>query len=543
MLYFGWNVGGGDVVIRLFPDQLEAKVSVQRSWAQGAQNTLLVLPTGSGKTVIFSDIIHGNFASPSIAIAHRQELITQISLALARNGQRHRIIGPQAIASLCTSMHLTELKRNYVDPTNHCAVAGVDTLIRMPKEAWMDKVTLIVMDEAHHILKRNKWGKAMAMFPNARGLGVSATPCRADGFGLGRHHDGYMDDMVVGLGMRELIDMGRLCDYRIFAPPSDLDLRGVPITASGEFSQPKLANAVHRSTITGDIVGHYVKLAYGKLGITFCVDVQSAIEQAAAYRNAGVPAEVVTSNTPGPLRQQLLRRFRAKEIWNLVNVDLFSEGTDVPGVEVVSLGRPTESYGVFSQQFGRGLRVLEGKPYATIIDHVGNVHRHGLPDAYREWTLDRRDRKASSNIRHVIPTRSCVKCTAAYERFYISCPYCGHRPEPAGRSTPEQVEGDLYELSPEALAKMRGDIDSEIKFPYGATPEIIGALKKKHREKKEAQEALRVVMAQWGGIRAAKGDSIQEAQRRFYLQYGVDVGTAQALSKREADALRERIVL
>lgn len=526
---------------QLRPFQVDVRDRVYQSWNAGAQNVLAVLPTGGGKTVVFSDIIAAN-NGPTVAIAHRQELVTQISLALARNGVRHRIIGPSAVARTCTSLHLAELRRNYVDPSNRVAVAGVDTLIRMdPSDAWFRSVTLSVTDEAHHVLLKNKWGAAMQMFPNARGLGVTATPVRADGNGLGRHADGLMDCMVVGPTMRELIADKWLTDYRIFAPPSDIDLTNVPISASGDFSPVKLATAVHKSHIVGDVVQHYQRIAAGKLGVTFAVDVEAAGEIAGAYRKAGVPAEVVTAKTPDALRASILRRFRAKEILQLVNVDLFGEGFDLPAIEVVSMARPTQSYGLYAQQFGRTLRILEGKQYGIVIDHVGNVHRHGLPDAARTWTLDRRERRAKNDTASVIPTRTCPQCTAAYERTSLSCPYCGCTPEPVGRSAPEEVDGDLHELTPEALARLRGAIDPPA--AWHPDPVVQATVNKHHRERTEAQRQLRDTISVWAGRHTQRTDvdAVRELQRRFFLTFGIDIAAAQALNARDARELMERI--
>lgn len=527
---------------KLYDFQQELKDDIMSAWNDGARNVLAVLPTGGGKTVVFSDIIAENSGS-SVAIAHRQEIVTQISLSLARNNVRHRVIGPPAVARACTSLHLAELKRNYVDPSNRVAVAGVDTLIRMnPSDNWFKSVSLVVQDEAHHLLKNNKWGKAHAMFPIARGLGVTATPCRADGAGLGHHADGVMDWMVEGPGMRELIDMGRLTEYRIFAPTSDIDMSQVPVSANGDFSPVKLSAAVHKSHIVGDVVSHYKRIADGKRGITFCVDVAAAVETAAAYRSAGVPAEVVSSDTPDLLRASLLRKLRDGVLLQLVNVDLFGEGMDIPAIEVVSMSRPTQSYSLFAQQFGRALRTLEGKQRAIIIDHVGNVHRHGLPDSPRVWTLNRRGRAARNNTSS-IPVKTCSQCMSAYKAVRKICPYCEFEPTPIGRSSPEMVDGDLYELTSEALAKLRGQIDAPPTFPYSAGPEIIGALKKRHKERTEAQVKLREAMARWAGRHTQNTDaeSISELQRRFFHTFGLDVASAQMLNRTEAESLIERI--
>jgi superfamily II DNA or RNA helicase len=551
--------------MRLRPYQFKLKQDVYAIWNENPRaNVLVRSATGSGKTVVFADIIHEHQGA-SVAIAHRQELVSQISLALARNGVQHRIIGPSKVRQMCIKLHMLEIGRNYIDPGARCAVAGIDTLIRMnPNDPWLHQVTLGVQDEAHHMLRDNKWGKGAVMFPNARWLGVTATPMRADGKGLGRSADGIMDNLVLAPSMRDLIGMGYLTDYRIYAPPSDIDLTDVPVTASGDFSPNPLRKAVHRSHITGDIVEHYLRLAPGKLGVTFAVDVESATQIAAAFNAAGVPAAVVHAETPDDQRAAIIRRFRDRQLRQLVNVDLFGEGFDLPAIEVVSFGRPTQSFPLFAQQFGRSCRIMlseewmqnwdsysdeqrlaaiasSGKTRALIIDHVGNVFRHGLPDAPQIESLERRDKRSRSNV--IIPVRTCPKCAASYQRVEIRCPYCLHVPEPQGRSAPDQVDGDLMELTPEVLERMRGAIDAPMAFPAFAGPEIVAGIRGHWYQKKAAQEKLREMMSLWCGYQtqATSGEDLRKAQKKFYLTFGVDVMSAQALARKDAEALTEKI--
>jgi len=532
--------------VLLRPYQLEAEQAIYAEW-QHVRNVLAVLPTGAGKTVLFSKIL-ADTRGPSVAVAHRQELVSQISLALARNGVRHRIIAPDNVRGSIEALHMIELGRRWVDQQAPCGVAGVDTLNRMTGahfDAWRNGVQRWVMDEAHHVLRDNKWGRACELFPNAYGLGVTATPVRADGKGLGRHADGLMDSMIVGPSMRDLIDEGYLTDYRIFAPKSDLDLSAVKVGESGDYVAAQLRAAVHKSHITGDVVEHYLRLAPGKLGVTFAVDIESATEIAAAFRARGVPAEVVSSKTPDSQRVAILRRFRRRELLQLVNVDLFGEGFDLPAIEVVSMARPTQSYALYCQQFGRALRLLLGKLVALIIDHVGNVFRHGLPDARREWSLDRREKRARG-ANDAMPTTVCTRtepeaCAQTYERFHPCCPFCGFAPEPVGRSAPEQVDGDLQELDAAVLAAMRGEADRVMGAPRIPAGVPAQAVRHNHMERLRAQVALRDVMQMWGGWREALGESLSMAQRRFYLTFGVDVMSAQALGAREAGELMARL--
>ncbi|MGL5775334.1 MAG: DEAD/DEAH box helicase [Aeromonas veronii] len=545
---------------KLRPYQQQVRDGVEHNWAAGVQNVLAILPTGGGKTVVFSSVLADEQAA-SVAVAHRQELVSQISLALARNRVRHRIVGPQNVVKMIVRLHMEEVGASYYDANSRCAVAGVDTLIRRGEQLanWLPTVKLWVMDEAHHVLRDNKWGKAVQMFPSARGLGVTATPCRADGNGLGRHADGVFDTMVIGPTMRDLIDAGFLTEYRIFAPPSTFRREDVAVSATtGDFNLDKMRKAVAGSslvahdekTITGDIVQHYKRIASGKLGVTFVPDIAAAEEVARQYCDAGVPAEIITGKTSDDDRYRMMRDFRNRKIMQLVSVDVLGEGVDVPAIEVVSMGRPTESYSLYAQQFGRALRLLDGKTHALIIDHVGNVARHGLPDAPREWSLDRRERRSSGKF-DAAPVRTCLACTAVFERFMDACPFCGEPiPQPAQRSGPEFVDGDLYELDAATLAQMRSSLERVDMDPSDyrdlltrqGVPQIgIMANVKRHIARQETVGTLRDILALWGGYERAAGLSDKEIMRKFYLTYGVDLWTAQTLKQDEMLSLAERV--
>lgn len=568
--------------VRLRPYQADLHHGVNAAWAAGCIDVGVNSPTGSGKTVFFAHEMQVHQGA-SIAIAHRQELTAQISLALARNEVRHRIVGQPAVTKNIISIHLAELGRDYTNPNARCAVAGIDTLIRLkPNDrAWCDQTTLLVQDEAHHGLVDNKWGVGRKMFRNAKGLHVSATWLRADGKGLGRHADGFVDLLINAPTMREMINKGYLTDYRVIGvKTTDLDLSKVEVSdATGDLNQHQLREAVHKSNrLVGDVVKHYLQWAPGKLGVTFAVDVEAAIEIAAAFRAAGVPAEVVSAKTPDHLRMEILRRFKRREVLQLVNVDLFGEGFDLPAIEVVSFARPTESWALYCQQFGRVLRLMldpslypiwdaltdaqrlayiaaSEKPFGMIIDHVGNIIRHmGPPDKRMEFTLDRRERRSGKKFSDAIPHRACLNpnvdgtglpCTAVYERVYKCCPECGFYPEPAARSGPEFVDGDLHELDAETLAKMRGDIgriDGAPVLPYGADYIVRMAVNKRHVERQEAQIALRSAMSWWSGLQDALGrPDLEEKYRRFYLAFGVDTATAQTYGSADAEKLRNKI--
>jgi DNA repair protein RadD len=554
----------------LRPFQAQLRATIYSAWAGGARNVMPVLPTGGGKTVLFGNIIAENQGG-SCAIAHRQELTAQISLALARNKVRHRVIGAKSLHKEIVQIHMAEVGRDFTNQHSPVSVAGVDTLLNLDPKDPVFHASLVVQDEGHHVLAENKWGKAMAMFPKARGLFPTATPKRADRRGLGRHADGLTDALVVGPSMRELIEWGYLTDYRIFAPPCDVDLSSVNISeTTGDYSQTQLRNIMHESkTIVGDVVSHYLKLAPGKLGVTFAVDVEEAGKIAAMFRAKGVPAEVVSAKTPASLRQNILRRFKNREVLQLVNVDLFGEGFDLPAIEVVSMARPTMSFSLFCQQFGRALRLMlspvllgawdtysneqrrqfiadSGKPHAIIIDHVSNVVQHGLPDAYREWSLDRGERRSRSRPSDVIPCRTCLNpsCIRVYERAHAACPFCGTRPPIPDRSAPDAVDGDLMELDPTILRALRGEIakiDGAAHAPHAVAAGIRYAIENNHAMRQTAQRALREQIALWAGYQRHLGRNESEVYRRFFFMFGTDIMTAQTLGRPEANELGERI--
>ena len=546
------------MTVQLRPFQADLSDRIVQAWRDGARDVLGVLPCGAGKSVVAAHFLASE-PSPSVFIAHRAELVSGESLALARNGVRHRVIGQPALRRECSRRHIAEGLYDHVDLRARVAIASVDTLVGLPdSDPLRQEVRLVVTDEAHHLCRSNKWGRALDMFPNARGLGLSATPHRADGKGLGRHADGVFDVLLEGPTAREIELMGFLAPHVIYAPPSDIDLSAVPLSASGDYSPKPLAEATHRSHIVGDVVEHYRRLADGLLGMTFCVDVESCVEVAKAFRAAGVRAEGVTGKTPADARNAIFRKFRNREIMQLVSCEIAGEGFDLPDVEVISLARASESYALATQQIGRVKRILPGKTRGIVIDHVGNTTRHCqakrcaqtgeyyIAVGEREWTLDRRERRSSSN-KPTVAITTCPKCLRSYERVLgRTCPYCSHETQPAGRSAPEQVDGVLRELNAATLAQMQqaiSNVDGAATIPWGATPAIHGAVVKRHRERQEAQSALRASIAQWAGARSSDTDAatVDRLQREFWLTYGVDVASAMALGRGEAELLRERV--
>lgn len=536
-------------------------------------NVMMVSPTGSGKTVILGDTIT-KLDRPTVAIAHRQELVGQLALALNRENVPHGIIAPKGVIQQIITLEMETHGYARYNPRSNTRVAAVDTLVRRDgSDPFYGRVELAVVDEGHHVLRGNKWGRAIAMLPRARGLFPTAHAIRADGAGLGRDAktaDGLVDRLVVGPCGRDLISRGFLTDYRLVCPPSHIDLAAVPIGSTGEYNQEKLRMAVHQDgAIVGDVVREYLRYGAGQLWITFAVDIESAVELAKAYRAAGVPAEVITGQTPLPIRAALMKKFRRREILMLVSVDVLGEGVDVPAVYGISMARPTASFQLYAQQCGRPLRPMiaqdhmdffnstddagrlamiagSPKPKSIIIDHVGNCHHffedHNFVDTPQRYTLNRREKTTREKKGDNIPLRTCLACLLPYEAYRTHCPECGEKHVPQGRAKPDQVDGDLFELDPAVRAQMMAAV-MELDAPaiaYG-TDVVSRSIAKNHRLRQHAQTTLRAYIATWAGMWQMRGASDAEIYRRFYFHFQVDILTAQALGRADAADLEARI--
>ncbi|RLD19441.1 MAG: ATP-dependent helicase [Bacteroidetes bacterium] len=545
---------------------------VNKSWSEGNKNLCMVLPTGAGKTVVMANIVNNEKGAVCI-IVHRQELVAQISLSLAENGIYHNIIAPITVIKMITGLHIRYYGKPFYDSQGHIAVAGVDTIIRRGKQLknYLPTVKLWICDEGHHLVKGNKWHTATNMMinPDIRGLSLTATPLRTDGKGLGRHSDGVLDQLITGPTMRDLINQGFLTEYRIFAPVNNMNTDDARVSqATGDFNMNDLGAAVSqsnlishtRATVMGDVVSQYLKVCKDglKLGVTFVPTMDIGEELVTQYNAAGVPAILLNAKTPDNERADIMDRFRAGTIKNIINVDILGEGVDVPAIEVVSMVRPTQSYGLYIQQFGRALRLMAGKTHGIIIDHAGNVARHGLPDAVREWSLNARDRRISGESDDVIPLKSCPMCSLVFERYKKACPECGYIPEPTSRNGPEYVDGDLTELDPEVLAAMRGEVENvcrsvedhvqeyreQLEINHCKPMHILAHAKRyatKIQHQHDSQTVLREKMAWYGGHKRAEGKTDDEIMRIFYLKYKIDWLSAQALPGVEADNLIKRM--
>ena len=411
-------------IVQLRPYQQQAISDLRMAYRSGSAAPLLVAPTGMGKTVVFAAITQAAAARGRqvLILVHRRELIHQASAKLAAIGVDHGVIAAG------------------ITPANASVqVASVQTLIRrLDRAAAPD---LIIIDEAHHAVA-GSWRKVINHWPNSLLLGVTATPVRQDGRGLGS----MFDHLVLGPSTAVLIATGYLSPARIYAPPPVADLTGIHRRA-GDYAIDEAADRMDRPTVTGDAISHYQRIGAGQPAIAFCCNVKHAEHVCHAFTVAGIRSATLLGNTTD--RDALVARFAAGFIDVLVTVDVVSEGFDCPGAAVAILLRPTQSEGLYLQQIGRVLRPAQSKAAAIVLDHVGNVHRHGFPDDYREWSLDDRVARVRTTDVQAPTVRTCPECFAAFKPAPV-CPCCGAECAPSLREL-KQVDGDLQELKREAV--------------------------------------------------------------------------------------------
>jgi superfamily II DNA or RNA helicase len=535
--------------------QKKVKADIYKAWEDGYNNVLLRLPTGLGKTKTFCDIANdlaikapAHRRLPTAIMVHRKELLSQISLTLAEEEILHNIIAPRSVILGIVAEQRKQLKKQFYDYGANVTIVSVDTLNSriLKHEKWAKSIKLWITDEAAHLLKENKWGRAIKYFTNAIGLGVTATPERLDKRGLGSHVDGVFDYMVEGPDTKWGIDNGFLSKYKIVIPESDYRLHLKESSGDGDYTKEAMIVASEKSHIVGDVVTNYKKFAEGKQAIIFASDIGAGERMQAKFKDAGVTAKLLTGLTEDSTRLSSMNDFRERRINVLINVDLFDEGLDVPGIEVVIMARPTKSLGKFLQMCGRGLRPAKDKPFMILIDHVGNVKEHGLPDSRRKWTLDRPSkRKRKLNLIRICKN---VECNAPFDRLLTECPYCGTKDEPkkpgegGGRVSPAMVDGDLVMLDPDTLRQLEkntvlddpGTVAARVGRVAGKAAAT--AAMRNQIERIETQKKLAETIALWAGqMRNDYGMTDRQIHKEYFIKF--DETISETLAKPKVEML------
>lgn len=404
----------------LRPYQVDLVDRIRDLVRSGRRRILLQLPTGAGKTAVAAEIITGakRKGSRILFLAHRKELIDQPSKKLDELGHDHGII---------KGTHWR------AKPHLPIQVASVQTLVRRAKPA----AEIVVIDEAHRATAKS-YRALLEHYPQAAILGLTATPWRLDGSGL----DDLFEDMVQGPTIEALVAQGYLVAPRIFAPYHP-DLGGIHLS-HGDYNQAELAQRMRGGERVGGIVDRWLELAKGRTTICFACSVEDSKQIAHAFCERGVRAEHVDADTPDAERDAILKRLAAGATQVLSNVNLISEGFDLPQASCVILGRPTHSLTMYLQQVGRIARIFPGKTDALVLDHAGCIYAHGRPTAERMWSLEGREK----GERRPLGARlvKCKVCSAVLERPG-ACPFCGNAEQQLlVERLPLEHDGELREI-------------------------------------------------------------------------------------------------
>jgi DNA repair protein RadD len=413
----------------LRPYQVALLDNVRAKFSAAASRVAMVAPTGSGKTVMFSSVVDGAVrrGRRCLILAHRAELIDQTDETLINLGVPHGVIAP-----------------GYPATPEPVQVASIQSLVRRLDQH--NDFDLVILDEAHHATART-WRNVIDAMPDAKVLGVTATPERGDGAGLGD----VFEEMVVGPDTAWLIGANYLAPDTAYAPTQAPDLSRVA-TRAGDYAADQLAELMTQAVVIGSAVEAYERHAKGKRAIAFGVDIKHSQMLAQRFNEAGHVAVHLDGMTPKDERQKIIKALGTGEIRIVTNCGLISEGTDVPAVEAVLLARPTQSTGLYLQQVGRALRVAPGKERAIILHLVGNIGRHGLPDAPRQWSLEAKARKQRADKPR--RPRTCEACATINKPLAIRCVCCG-----TTLITPierREIEAELRKIDQERIRKIRG---------------------------------------------------------------------------------------
>ena len=531
-------------------------------------------PTGSGKTVIFSYIANGaiNQGSKVVILVHRQELILQTSLALAKFLIPNAIFAPASVIISSAQFQYRELGRNYIDLNSPCVVASVQTLgrrldeftnyfdfiitdecfvgdtliktkngykkikniksgdfvytfnekecffeykpvekrLKKPLNENLIRINNIICTENHLFFTKNNWKKAKDLTvsdfllneyfnfvkiksitnvkknnedyvydltvadnhnyfangflvhnchhavagqwrnvtdrnPNAFLLGLTATPERLDGKGLGIESGGVYEKLVLGPSVKSLIERGYLSQPRVFAPPINFDDSALR-TIAGDYDVKQMSEMLDQPQIIGDCVRHYSKICPNMPAIAFCSTIEHARHTAEQFCNSGFNFKCIDGTMSDFDRRDAIEGLGSGRYDGLTSCNIISEGTDIPVVGCAIFLRKTKSLSLYLQQAGRVLRPYSGKEYSIILDHVRNVENHGFPEDERDWSLE--GRRKQKRDEDEIFIRTCPQCYACYKSSLRACPVCGFGAENAIKSQREIefIDAELVEI-------------------------------------------------------------------------------------------------
>jgi DNA repair protein RadD len=395
------------------------------------RHLLIVAPTGAGKTVIAAAMAANAVRADRriLFLVHRRELVVQASQKLYGVGLDHGIIAAGFPSRAGEATQVASIS------TLHARAVRCSSMPLPPAD-------LVFVDEAHHATART-WRRLIDAYPEAAVVGLTATPCRGDGRGLG----GIFSALVECPSIAELTTLGHLVPTTVYAP-SGPDLVGVKVTA-GDYNEAQLAERMDIPRLVGDVVEHWLRLAQGRRTVAFAVNVPHAVHLRNEFCRAGVAAGHLDGSTPAAERDAILAQLGAGTLDVVVNCGVLTEGFDLPEIGCIVLARPTKSFVLYRQIVGRGLRPAPGKRDCLVLDHAGCTIEHGLIEEAIEWTLSPdkravRPAQLARTQRRAPVLTECPECTAVRWQGR-PCTACGWRPRPKPVAV-DVADGELGEV-------------------------------------------------------------------------------------------------
>jgi len=413
----------------LRPYQQQAVDDLRASIGGGHRAPILVSPCGSGKTHIAKAIIDSATEKKKtvLFLAPRRELIFQCSEKLTDAGIHHGIFMAGERRDMFAPVQVGSV------PTIHSRMRAGTTVL--------PPANLVIIDEAHLAVAKTTLD-VLKEYESAVKIGMTATPCRQDGKGLGL----AFDDLVFGPTMPELVAQGHLVPTKYFAP-SKPDLSAVKIQM-GDYNQKSLGAKMNDPIIVGSVITNWLRLAPTRQTVVFAVNVAHSVSLCERFQEVGVKAEHLDANTPSHERASIFNRFESGDTQVICNCQIFSYGVDSPPASCCVLAHPTKSLTRYLQAAGRVLRPYEGKEDCYIIDHSGIIEDLGFLEDEHPWSLDGgttvKERSESTKKKEP-KSITCPECDTIFEAR-PTCPMCGYNCAEAYAKAVEERDADLEEI-------------------------------------------------------------------------------------------------
>jgi len=383
--------------------QAKSKKLVESAWSGGARAPILILPTGSGKTTIVAHLVREFPSRRVLFLCPWRELVYQAHRRFVEHGIPAGIsmgcLSPKSDAPVHISTIQTASRRN------------------------LGRYDLVVIDEAHRAVSKSCL-KIVKQYPRSKILGITATGRRHDGKPLSK----AFDRMLIGATVAELTRSGHFAPYECYGPREPIDTTPVKVSWRTKDYHPRGLEKIYlKPRLIGDAVQAWTEFAPSRPTFIYCVTLRHVADVVDRFNSAGIPAAAITGETGPRARRDLFEKLESGDLRCLVNVGVLTEGVDFPSLGAIAMLRPTLSGTLFRQIIGRGSRLVDGKSKCVLIDHAGNINRHGFPTDEPTWTLTGRK---SSNLgrldRSQKDVHQCPFCQHLHPRAEI-CPKCGYQ--------------------------------------------------------------------------------------------------------------------